>query len=376
MSEFGARPQGWVGGLLLGLVFVVALEGMVRVEELVRFGTPVVSPFHDQAQLFVRDADGMHGRPNARFEKWVLNGNGMRGPEASERKAPGTYRIITVGASETFGLYERPGREYPRQLEDSLEAMRRDGRCGCPGVARFEVLNAAMLGMTLPTARQDVRNRLRRFGADAIVVYPTPPAYLSENVPTAARPDSSGRAARIAPTDWVYPRVAARLREQTKTMLPSAAKDWLRRREIAQVASEHPAGWQYEQVPEDRLAQFESDVRQTVGVIHEVGARPVLISHANAFRPGEPRDPVLINSWVRFYPRASGDVIVDFDDRAAARVASVAADSTVPFVDWHAEAPKHGAAVFRDFSHFSDAGAGQLARLIAVTVLPYAAGAR
>ena len=86
----------------------------------------------------------------------------------------------------------------------------------------------------------------------------------------------------------------------------------------------------------DRLDQFETDVRVALGEIRRAGATPMLVTHANAFSPGARRDPVMLNQWTHFYPRADGSMIVDFDELAAQRVERVAADSAVPFADWHA----------------------------------------
>ena len=74
----------------LGLVAVAALELTSRLEDRIRFGTPVRSNFTDQSDLIVNDRDGMHGRPNARFRKFILNNHGFRGPDITERPTPGT----------------------------------------------------------------------------------------------------------------------------------------------------------------------------------------------------------------------------------------------------------------------------------------------
>src|SRR5438045_9465626 len=109
----------------------------------------------------------MHGRPNARYEKFVLNHLGLRGPETTEQKRAGSFRVVTVGASETFGLYESPGREYPRQLEDTLNAHLKRLPSACEQ-SRAQVLNAAMPGMSLTTIEQDVRLRISSLRPDFV----------------------------------------------------------------------------------------------------------------------------------------------------------------------------------------------------------------
>ena len=93
------------------VVALAALELATRLEDRIRFGTPILSNFTDQADLIVNDRDGMHGRPNARFRKFVLNNYGFRGPDITERPAAGTSRVFAVGAPEKFGMGEAQGRE-------------------------------------------------------------------------------------------------------------------------------------------------------------------------------------------------------------------------------------------------------------------------
>ena len=66
--------------VVLAGVFGLVFELTARVEDLIRYGTPIFSPFTSQMDLIVRDEHGARGRPNGRFQKWVLNDIGTRGP--------------------------------------------------------------------------------------------------------------------------------------------------------------------------------------------------------------------------------------------------------------------------------------------------------
>jgi hypothetical protein len=362
----------WIG--LLGL-FVFTLEMTCRIEDWIRFRTPILSPIASQVGLLVRDQDGIHGRPNARFQKWMLNALGTRGPEASLKKAPGTVRIVVVGASETFGLYESSGREFPRQLEDTLNRRLATRQCRAPRPSRFEVLNAAVPGMSLPTIEQDVRNRVRRFGADVIVLYPTPAQYLDDDPPRAARPDSSAAAGELSPLQAARPRIVTRVRNQVKAILPEVVKTWMRRRETAAYVRSRPAEWRFAAVPADRLAQYRGDLRTLIGTIRSTGAVPVLSTHANAFMQRGFSDKHLLWAWERFYPRATGSVIVAFDSVARPVTLGVASDSGVLAVDVAQRLSERTGAMFSDFSHFTDYGAGLVAGALAPALLA-ASGAR
>ena len=65
------------------------------------------------------------------------NNHGFRGEDFEIEKAPGTFRILTLGASSTFGYHDRDEETYPVFLEADLQ------RIAPPGV-RVEVINFAI----------------------------------------------------------------------------------------------------------------------------------------------------------------------------------------------------------------------------------------
>ena len=354
--------------VVLPIVFAFSLEAACRVEDWVEFRTPIMARERSQEDLLVRDALGMHGRPGGHFQKWSLNAFGMRGPEVPVAKAGDVVRVVTVGASETFGLYESPGREYPRQLEDTLNARLRP-RSGACGESRAEVLNAAMPGMSLPTIEQDVRLRIRPLRPDFVVVYATPSAYLDDVLPAAARRDTTGAITPLAARYALYPRVADRIRVQIKSLLPTVIQDRLRRRQISAMLAEHPSGWRFDSIPSERLRKFEADLRQVVGSIRAVGATPVLMTHANRFVGSRTRDIAALRAWEKFYPRASGQTIVAFDSVARLATIAIARDSQTVVVDLTPVLARTNGSAFADFSHFTDSGAALTAETASRSLL-------
>ena len=353
---------------LLGLVAALAFEVTARVEDWVMYRTPLDSPYQSIEDLTIRDADGMHGRSNARFQRWIMNGLGTRGSEAAVAPAPGTIRVITVGASETFGMRESPNKEYPQQLADSLNARLRRDVCHAPNT-RFEVLNAGFAGMSLPTIQQDVRNRLARLHPSIITVYPSPVGYLLDAVPVAARPDSSGRGRSPTLRQALRPRARDRVREQLKLMLPEAIKSRLRRSQIDAVVAAHGQGWRFRSAPADRLSAFEVDLRKVVGAIRSIGATPVLVTHASAFAGRSVIDDDLMTAWEKLLPRATRGTILQFDSLSRATTLRVAADSGIVAVDAVARLSVAPPSAFADAVHFTDLGAAIVAGALADGVL-------
>jgi hypothetical protein len=355
--------------LALAMLFAFSLEAACRVEDWVQFRTPIFALERSQLDLLVRDTLGMHGRPGGRFQKWSLNAFGMRGPEVSLVKPPHVLRVVTAGASETFGLYESPGHEYPRQLEDTLNARLADHRTAC-GEWHAQVLNAAMPGMSLPTIDQDIRLRVQPLNPDFVVLYATPPTYLYDAVPVAARPDSLTQVAPSLPEYYaLFPRVAERLRTQFKSLLPAALQDRIRRREIRLMLDRHPRNWRFNSVPVERLKTFEADLRQAVGSIRSTGAIPVLMTHANRFVGSANSDLAALRMWEKFYPRASGQTIVAFDRAARLTTITVARDSQAVLVDLAPTLARSHGAGFADYSHFTDLGAALAAGTVSRSIL-------
>jgi lysophospholipase L1-like esterase len=66
-----------------------------------------------------------------------INYQGFRGKDFAVEKAPGTIRVLTMGASSTFGYHDRDDETYPFLLERELNA-------GAAKGTRFEVINFAI----------------------------------------------------------------------------------------------------------------------------------------------------------------------------------------------------------------------------------------
>ena len=91
----------WV---LLALLMLAVVEIVARVEDRIAHDIPFMSRVASPNDLVWLHPQGARGRPNARYQQWRLNNLGFRGPDIAPSPASGTVRIITLGASETFGL--------------------------------------------------------------------------------------------------------------------------------------------------------------------------------------------------------------------------------------------------------------------------------
>ncbi len=343
-----------LGGAAVVLTAAFSLELTVRVDDWAQFGVPLTAPAIAIEELAIRDSLGFHARPGTAFRQFRINALGFRGPELQPLDSASSL-IIAAGASETFGLYETAGKEWPRQLADSLSG------CG-PNV---QVANAAFAGMSLPTVRQDFERRLARLSPDMVVYYPTPMQYLYDLPPSPAPPTTE-----VAPALPLFrSRALPRFRDAAKRGMPQPALDLLRRLDMWRARSATGARASNTVEPE-RLERFERDLRGLVGVYRAAGAVPVLVVHANRFSDTTSVESRrLLTAWERFYPRYTGLAIVRFDRLAAERTVQVAKDSGLVAVDPRpALLATPGA--FNDFSHFNDAGSAVVGGLTARAIAP------
>jgi lysophospholipase L1-like esterase len=351
-------PRLLTRSLAVATAMLVGVEGGTRLDDWVRFGTPLTARPIGMADLLIRDSLGVHGRPSVHFRKWRMNGLGMRGEEPRHGESVGAARVLVAGASETFGLLESPGAEWPAQLQRELSA-----RCG---PERPDVLNAAFAGMSLPTITQDLARRGAQLAPQWFVYYPTPAQFLEIERPVAAERDTvTPRGNELPVFDW---RFISRFRDQLRDALPVVVRQRYYEREIAMARAGQPDDWLFHAPPVERLAAFEADLRTLVGVAHGAGAKVVLVQHATYVDgppPKGPRDADFRVVWNRFYPRATIDALIATEAAAAEIVRRIAADSGARVVDVRSSLHRDRDRLFSDQSHLSDAGAAVVAQGVA-----------
>ncbi len=71
----------------------------------------------------------------------TINSDGFRGRDIASVKEPGVVRVVTLGASSTFGYHNRDDQTYPHQLETLLNQESRDQ-------TRYEVVNLGIPHLT------------------------------------------------------------------------------------------------------------------------------------------------------------------------------------------------------------------------------------
>lgn len=343
----------------LGLTFLAGVEVSARVDDRVRHGIPFWKAPDRDADLVVQDDLGIRGRPNGRFKQWKLNAFGFRSAEISKAPAPGCTRVMTLGASETFGLYERDGREYPAQLGERLRSR------GC-----YEVVNAAIYGMTLADVRKTWNNWGASFKPQIVTIYPTPSFYLAPAAPGPA----PARTAPFPRPPWWSPRSLERARDVID--YPDFIQNRKIERDLAAVDAGHPTDWFFRSVPAERLARYERDLDGLVGDIQKTGAYAIVMAHANGFHvPPRPEELPALRGWRSVLSRPTTEVLLPFEDAARNSSRRIAAAHGAGFVDLAGELNGQSGVFAGDLLHFSEEGASRVASILERAVLSRAGSA-
>jgi hypothetical protein len=350
-----ARPLAhW---LYLFVVFVGVLEVCARIDDSIRWKAPLIGSY-THSMLWVHDSLGFRNRPGVRFEKWQINSHGFRGPEVAVEKRPDVVRVGLVGASETFGLFESEGMEYPAQLQAKLDWL-------APG--RFEVVNFAVAGMGLPTMRGYYETTVSRFRPDIVVLYPSPSFYLDTAEPIAVGPSQSPGERSARP----ILRLAEKSRTLLKRFVPRAAQAQVKSRSIRRARVEHDQSWVWDDVPVDRMRLFRNDLGELVHAVHASGAQIVLVTHANRFPPNgalTAEDRYHLRSVLSLFPRASDAALLRIDDKSNTIIRDAASDRNAHLID-AAAAMTGNPAYFADYAHFTDIGAARMAEVLAADIV-------
>lgn len=331
-------------------VFGVTGEVTARAYDLVRYGVPfLASPSRDA--LIYRDSLTVRGTPGARSGAFALNRYGFQGPQIDSTPSPSCVRVMALGASETFGYTESPGKNYVAQLADSLKGG------GC-----YEVINAGVRGLTGPNLIRFWEHWAAAFKPRVVIIYPTPNFYLDNNPPQPLQPvHPQGPMDRARPRSRFFDHIHDRF------ALPTPLQQWRLGREIAAATAGRPADWFFTAAPADRLALFRKDLDSLVTIVQASGATPFLVVSATRFGARfSARDDQLMLQWRFIMPRATPAAILQFEHEAAQviRDEGKARGGAVPVIDADSAMTGHGD-YFSDAQHFTDRGSTVLASLLA-----------
>lgn len=328
-------------------IVVIVLEACARLADKHAYDAPFFGSY-TLDRLYEMDSGQMRGKANARYRNWQLNSLGFRGPDLHD----GTVRILCIGASETFGMLETPGREYPRQLEEILNSTEAHGK--------IEVVNFSYFGLKLTTAAALLPEVIREVRPTIAIIYPTYGGYVSRQSDTPLTEE-------LAHEKQVF-RVADHAFDMLKAHAPVWLMTKIRRMQIDRYVDGRDV---IHRMPTNRSEFLATDLAQLTGTLRQGGVVPVLLTHANRFS-GETDTgdwQSYLTGWRKFYPLYSEEALLDMETSLNDAVREFARRNQISLVDAARMMPG-GSAYFTDHVHFTDEGARKMAELVAREVAP------
>ena len=348
-------------GVVIVLLFLAGGEFTSRLDDDIHLGVPFFASPDNERDLKLREAWGFRGRPHGLFRKWRLNRFGFRGPEMEQQPQVGTTRVLVLGASETFGLLESQGKEYPAQLRVLLAQH-----------GPYEVINGGVTSLTASAMTPYWQNWAQNFRPQIVLIYPSPIFYLRDDAPGPLSPPTATEA------NGPYGRFQFRLFDRALSLyrsLPLSIRTLRRQWQLRQHVAGREEAWFFSSVPDERLDLYGQDVKSIVDSIRQSGSVPVLVTHAiSAQSPPRAEDQLRLQDMRADFCRPTIEVMAEFEKRANALVRDIARREGVPFIDAAAELGGQSQ-LYGDLVHFNDAGAARLARLLAEGVLRETAAA-
>jgi len=327
------------------LLFLAVWETCARVDDAITNGAPLLG-LHDSSVLLTTDEFGVTGKPDAHYLKWKMNSLGFRGAQLRWDRE----RIICIGASETFGVYEPEGLEFPRQLERELNSLAK--------TERYHVVNAGLPGQSLSSFGRRAAVTIDRIRPSIAVIYPSLAIYIDppeEGFVRDPRPPAPKFQARIA--GKFFDLLSASVPEFIQTGIQRLQIKWQTRHTIV-----------LDRIPESNVGRFRRDLSRLLDILETEGVRPLLVTHATRFGSTiRPEDRPVLTAWRTLHPQLQEDGFLDMENRLNGVIQAEAARRNLMLVD--AASQLHGPADFVEFVHFTPGGANKLARAIAREIL-------
>jgi hypothetical protein len=345
--------------------FLVTVEICARVDDRLRFGASFWDAY-SAGQLTAFSGNGIKlNVPNARFEKWHHNSHGFRGAEISSAKATGTVRVVCMGSSESYGLYESPEGEWPAQLQKLLPL---------PG---WQVINSSIVGIDLRDYQAYLTKHVFPLNPDVIVVVVNPTRYATIHAREQGRTVSPRRTGERPVAGFpgqlvghirVLPKIKQGLKGAMLKSFPGLLRKyqkWQMGRQLADIEQLRLKG----KKPLDSLQiscedGFRRDLKGLVNLLKGRGIKVMLTSYPSLL------DRDNISSYLeifldarRFSVEYSLVGMIDVGERLNGAMADLSVSEGTGFADTGQSVPRD-IKYFGDNVHYTDQGA----RLVAETI--------
>lgn len=349
--------------LLIALCLAAAtFEIAARIDDWVRFGADPLDYYGSKNLRWVDDQGLPFNRPGVRFEKWRHDAHGFRmrpDPVAADATPGG---IVCLGTSESYGLHESPGREWPAVL-GTLVAD--DG---------VRVINASVVGMS-PFQFVPYYERYVKEQHPALVVLLVSPFSFVQSM-TGGDPSAPADPQQVSrmrsackPRLKEYSRFLPKARASFMSHLPdrwarAIAIGRQRQKSVKQGPATGGAAPGLDAPPREQLAAYTSLMDELAVRLRACGAEVVYATYPNSLRlDGSLSAAEGMAGRQRWLPGYSPAGLLAISREFAAATRAHCDSMGYRLVDLEAALPKDDA-TFADSVHLTDAGADLAARAV------------
>jgi hypothetical protein len=350
-----------VSALAAAGIFFTTIELCARIDDVLRYGAPFTGKY-DASILRETDREGIrHNVPGAAFEKWKINNNGFRGKDIAIEKPNGIKRIICMGTSETFGLYEEENYEWPAQLAKLLEE---DGH--------FEVINASVVGMGLEHYRAYIERYVLKFRPDFMILVINPYFYFGSAYREGQNPNRAvglnqelGQPIKNKNYDFQF-RVITKIKNSIKRILPGQIlrnyQIYNMEKEVQISRNKLKISTLVDDVDEKILLEFWRNTEKIVDFIESNGIKVLLCSYPALINESNKNlYPEIFFDGMRFNPELSLKGMICVLGRFNSAIQALSESRNIYFVDNYKKLPQ-AIENFGDNVHYTNLGAEIIAQ--------------
>ena len=330
--------------LYLGIVVVAVLgccEAAIRVRAWMKYGsssTAVRDPMllHDDVAGIWVPRPGYEVKGSNIHIK--INSLGFRGPEFSRVKPPGTFRIVCLGASTTFGAEASDeNATWPFHLQERLAAA-------YPG-RKIEVINAAVGGYVSDDNLKNLRHRVLPLDPDMVLYYEANNEIVRDTRELAIREGLIDAEGSRQPA-WTVALSRASL------LFDLAYKNL-----AIMTRSKGSGRKRFDRIPEDLPRHFIGNLDEMRQELSKRNVTFVLSTFIVKYRRDQDRATQIANADVAFYymPWMSIDGMLDAMDKYNAAILEFGQRTGLRVIDDRTAVPPDSAH-FIDCMHFRDPG--------------------
>lgn len=355
--------------LLFLVIFSFTLEVCARTDDAIKYGAPFWTAYNNEGLRNDDKAGFPYNIPNARFEKWQNNSLGFRGPELLQKKPAGNIRVVCLGSSESYGLYESPGKEWPSQLREILSS-------------RYEVINASVVGLNLRSFEPYLKKHVFSLKPDVVILVINPLFYVtsleraaqsnkepSQSLQKNNKPEPVSLKGRVLSNSRSIPKMKQVVKQSIGTHYPGALTRYQLRdtqKQVEEIERIRLKGrMPLDEIPEVYLENFRKDLIHTIELIRSQGIEIMLSTYPSLIGPETiTKYPEIFMDNRKFCIEFSVNAILDTMIKFNTVVTQIVADKGTLFVNAASSIPKTKE-FFADNVHFADKGARAFADSVA-----------